>query len=114
MKALSCAVCCLVVIILAGCASSNVTAYQPYQGKIARPDRIIVYDFAATPSELPSEVAIAGQGMTGAPLTPAQLATVRLGNDRRRGPTHGLRGCRKNSDYGGEAGVGLGGELLAA
>ena len=65
------------VFVLAGCASSNVTAYQPYQGKIARPDRIIVYDFVATPSELPPEVAIAGQGATPPPLTAAQLATGR-------------------------------------
>ena len=63
MKALRHAVCCLVVIILTGCASSNVTEYQPYQGKIDRPDRIIVYDFAATPSALPIEVAIAGQDL---------------------------------------------------
>ena len=65
------------VFVLAGCASSNVTAYQPHEGKIARPDRIIVYDFAATPSDLPDEVAIAGQGATPPPLTAAQLATGR-------------------------------------
>ena len=78
MKALSRAAHWLfVVFVVAGCASSNVTAYQPYQGKIARPDRIIVYDFVATPSELPPEVAIAGQGATPPPLTAAQLATGR-------------------------------------
>lgn len=65
------------IVVLAGCASSNVTAYQPYQGKIARPDRIIVYDFAVTPSDLPAEVAIAGQGLASAPQTAAQLATGR-------------------------------------
>src|SRR5512132_4310742 len=70
------------VIVLAGCASSKVTSYQPYQGKIARPGRIIVYDFAATPSELPSEVAIAGQGAAPLPLTAAQLAAGRrLGSE---------------------------------
>ena len=72
----------LLIVILAGCASSSVTAYQSHQGKIARPDRIIVYDFAATPSELPSEVAIAGQGAAPLPLTAAQLATGRrLGSE---------------------------------
>ena len=78
MKALSRAAHWLfVVFVVAGCASSNVIAYQPYQGKIARPDRIIVYDFVATPSELPPEVAIVGQGATPPPLTAAQLATGR-------------------------------------
>lgn len=72
----------LLIVVLTGCASSSVTAYQPYQGNIARPDRIIVYDFAATPSELPSEVAIAGQGAAPLPLTAAQLATGRrLGSE---------------------------------
>ena len=78
MKALSRAAPWLfAVVVLAGCASSNVTAYQPYQGKIDRPDRIIVYDFAVTPSDLPAEVAIAGQGLASAPQTAAQLATGR-------------------------------------
>jgi hypothetical protein len=67
----------LLILVLCGCASSNITAYQPYQGKIDRPDRIIVYDFAATPSELPPEVAIAGQGAAPLPLTAAQFATGR-------------------------------------
>jgi hypothetical protein len=61
------------IIVLTGCASSKVTDYQPYQGKIARPDRIIVYDFAAAPSELPPQVAVAGQGVTIPTLTRAQL-----------------------------------------
>jgi hypothetical protein len=65
------------VIVLAGCASSKVTAYQPYEGKIARPDRIIVYDFAVTPSDLPAEVAVAGEGLPSAPQTATQLATGR-------------------------------------
>ena len=65
------------IFILAGCASSNVTAYQPYEGKIARPDRIIVYDFAVTPSDLPAEVAIAGEGLPSAPQTASQLALGR-------------------------------------
>ena len=60
MNILSTAGTCLLIVILAGCASSSVTAYQPYQGKIDRPDRIIVYDVAATPAELAPEVAVAG------------------------------------------------------
>jgi Domain of unknown function (DUF4410) len=78
MNILSTAGSWLLIVVLTGCASSSVIAYQPYQGKIARPDRIIVYDFAATPSELPSEVAIAAP----LPLTAEQLATGRrLGSE---------------------------------
>jgi hypothetical protein len=67
----------LAVVFLTGCASSTVTGYQPMQGRIDRPDRIIVYDFAPTAAELPPEVAIAGQGAISPPATPVQLAAGR-------------------------------------
>jgi hypothetical protein len=69
--------CLFTFVLLTGCASSKVTGYQPMQGEIDRPDRIIVYDFAATAAELPPEVAIAGQGAVSPPATPAQLAVGR-------------------------------------
>jgi hypothetical protein len=82
MKIFRCASNWLLIVILSGCASSSVTAYQPYQGKIDRPDRIIVYDVAATPAELSPEVAVAGRGAAPLSLTPAQLATARrLGSE---------------------------------
>jgi hypothetical protein len=67
----------VLLALLAGCASSSVMNYRPYEGAIPRPDRIIVYDFAATAAELPPEVAIAGYGATPPPATPAQLAAAR-------------------------------------
>jgi hypothetical protein len=52
----------LVLLFLVGCASSTITARQEYQGeKIARPDHIIIYDFAATSSDMPADSGIAGQ-----------------------------------------------------
>jgi hypothetical protein len=43
------------VVTLAGCASTEVTDRQSYRGgRIARPDRILVHDFAASPSDLPA------------------------------------------------------------
>ncbi len=66
-----------VIAILAGCASSNVSDYRPYHGHIPRPDRILVYDFAAVPSDLPPPVDIAGQGVAAMPLTPVQLTIGR-------------------------------------
>jgi hypothetical protein len=49
--------------LLAGCASTEVTERQILVGddKIARPERIIVYDFSATLADVPTNSAIAGQ-----------------------------------------------------
>ncbi len=56
MKSLSgIATCLFALVLIAGCASTKVTSREEYQGgKIARPDRIIVHDFAATPADIPS------------------------------------------------------------
>jgi hypothetical protein len=67
----------VLIAVLSGCASSEVTDYRPYQGKISRPDRIIVYDIATSPAELPPEVAIAGQGAASPQLTAEQRAVGR-------------------------------------
>ncbi len=50
------------VALLAGCASTKVTARRGYTAdeRLPRPGRIIVYHFAATPGEVPSGAAIAG------------------------------------------------------
>ncbi|MGR9099213.1 MAG: DUF4410 domain-containing protein [Gammaproteobacteria bacterium] len=41
-------------LLTAGCATTSVTNREEYTGeKLARPDRIIVHDFAATPADLP-------------------------------------------------------------
>lgn len=78
MKALCRAACWLVLVsFVSACASSEVTNYQPYQGKMARPDRILVYDVAATAADLRPEVAIAGEGATSPQATPEQLALAR-------------------------------------
>ena len=80
MKLFSRIVLCLFVIAaIIGCASSTITSRQEYQGgKIARPDHIIVYDFAATPADVPAESAIAGQySEHSTPQTAEQIATGR-------------------------------------
>ena len=56
------AACLFALVVLAGCASTSVTARQPYEGeRIARPDRIIVHNFATTPADVPAGSAVAGQ-----------------------------------------------------
>lgn len=45
----------IVSFVLAGCASTKVSSRQePATGKIARPGRILVHDFAATPGDVPA------------------------------------------------------------
>ena len=54
MKPFSCTATCLfALIVVVGCASTDVTERQSSVGeeKIARPDRIIIYDFTTTPAE---------------------------------------------------------------
>jgi hypothetical protein len=62
-----------------GCASTEVTSRQEYQGgKIPRPAHIWVYDFAATPTEVPSESALAGKPIEHpTPQTAEQIAMGR-------------------------------------
>ncbi len=46
---------CLSLVAFVGCASTEVTGRQTYQqDRLPRPDRILVYDFAATSADLPS------------------------------------------------------------
>lgn len=54
--------CALGLALLAGCASSEVTQRQSLaaQEMIDRPGRIIVYDFSATPADIPATAAITG------------------------------------------------------
>lgn len=50
--------CLLVLVVAVGCATTTVTSRDPYVGKrVARPDRIVVYDFVGTPADLPSRSA---------------------------------------------------------
>ena len=69
----------LFVALLVGCASSHVVNRQEYKGgKIARPSHILIYDFAATSADVPTDSAIAGQyGEHGTPQTSEQLAAGR-------------------------------------
>ena len=71
--------CLFALIVVGGCASTEVTERQEYKGgKIPRPNHIWVYDFAATPAEVPAGSALAGQPVEHVtPQTPEQVATGR-------------------------------------
>ena len=64
----------LAVIVVAGCASTEVTERQRYEGaQLARPDRIIVYDFTANPADVPPEFGVRRANRRRATPTPQQL-----------------------------------------
>jgi hypothetical protein len=67
--------CLFALLVVAGCASTEITERQEYKGgKLPRPGHIWVYDFAATPAEIPAESALAGQPTEHAtPQTPEQI-----------------------------------------
>ena len=71
--------CVLAVAVVAGCASTKVSDRQEYTGgKIPRPHHIWVYDFSATPADVPADSALAGQHAEHAtPQTAEQIATGR-------------------------------------
>ena len=59
----------LALLMLAGCASTQVTQQTPMvQPGLPRPNRIWVYNFVANPADMPADASIAGQ--VGAPSTP--------------------------------------------
>ncbi len=80
MKSQSRIVSCLfALVVVAGCASTEVTERHEYTGgKIPRPAHIWVYDFAATPADIPADSALAGQPVEHpTPQTAEQIATGR-------------------------------------
>jgi hypothetical protein len=80
MKAFDRIVLCLLVLaVVAGCASTNVTQQTPMSSPgLARPNQIWVYDFVAAPSDMPADSSLAGQvGVPSTPPTPEEIETGR-------------------------------------
>jgi hypothetical protein len=67
------------LVLVAGCATTKVTSQQSLvTGQIPRPNHILVYDFAATPDDIPSDSPVASQFVPpSTPPTAEQLATGR-------------------------------------
>jgi len=73
MKPFSRAVWSFSLVVLAGCASTEVTERQAYEGeKLARPERIIVHDFTGDPSQVSPESPFAAQLTDAVAPTPEQ------------------------------------------
>ena len=66
------------LVVLAGCASTEVTSRQAYTGPaLPRPGRIIVQDFGATPGDVPADSALAAEAAAATPQTAADLEVGR-------------------------------------
>jgi hypothetical protein len=66
--------CLLVLAIIAGCASTQVSNRKILVNeRIPRPDRILVYRFIADPADVPPDSPLAAQVEPGPPLTAEQL-----------------------------------------
>jgi uncharacterized protein DUF4410 len=68
-----------VLAMLAGCASTTVTQQTPMGSQgLPRPNQIWVYDFIASPADIPADSSIKGEvGAPSKPMTAAQLETGR-------------------------------------
>ena len=71
--------CLFLLLVIAGCGSTKVTSRNELvTGQIPRPGQIWVYDFAATPADVPAESALAGKySEHSTPQTAEQIATGR-------------------------------------
>jgi hypothetical protein len=70
--------CLLALVVMAGCTSTEITERQPYEGaKLARPDRIIVHDFAATPADVHAESTLPSESAGAA--TPQTAEDIEVG-----------------------------------
>src|ERR1700689_3698128 len=76
MKSFSRIVLCLLsLVVVSGCASTNVTQQTPMSSPgLARPNQIWVYNFIADPAEMPANSSISGAGAApSSPPTAQQL-----------------------------------------
>ena len=69
----------LALVVVAGCASTEVTERHEYRGgKLPRPTHIWVYDFAASPADVPRDSPLGSEhGEYQAPQTAEQVALGR-------------------------------------
>src|ERR1700691_399673 len=72
--------CLLSLVILAGCASTNVTHQTPMVAAgLPRPNQIWVYNFVADPADMPANSSIAGE--VGTPSTPPTADEIAQGRE---------------------------------
>jgi hypothetical protein len=81
MKPAVCLVSCLIAIVMVGGCASTKTKVTDREihvtEKVPRPDNILIYDFAATPADVPADSSFAGAATASTPQTPEQIETGR-------------------------------------
>ncbi|MGO9001647.1 MAG: DUF4410 domain-containing protein [Limisphaerales bacterium] len=72
--------CLFALLVATGCASTKVTSQETLvTGQLPWPGNILVYDFAATPADVPADSALAGQpDLDRTPQTDQQIGEGRL------------------------------------
>jgi hypothetical protein len=61
------------VVLVGGCASTKVTDREILvTEKVARPDHILIYDFAATPADVPADSSLAAAATAARPRLPSR------------------------------------------
>ena len=95
MKLIRSSVACFVVLlVVSGCSSTSTTNRQQYQGgELAQPGRILIYDFTANASGVPSESSFAAEhAVSETPPTTQELElTTALGAEIAKQVTEQLR-----------------------
>lgn len=94
--------CLSALLVVAGCASTEVTSRdQAVAGKLPRPATVWVYDFAASPEDVPAESALAGQhSQHTVPQTDEQIKTGRqLGAEIEAELVKLIRGMGMNAQH---------------
>lgn len=71
--------CLFTLLVVSGCASTQITSRQELAtGQLPRPEHILVYNFVATPADVPADSALAGQySEHSTPQSAEQVATGR-------------------------------------
>jgi Domain of unknown function (DUF4410) len=70
--------CLLALVVVAGCASTEVSDRQRYEGPpLPRPDRIIIHDFTANPADVPANSPFAAQLAAAPAPTPEEAELSR-------------------------------------
>ena len=79
LKIITLGACLLAALFATGCASTKVSNQQTLvTGQLPRPGNILVYNFAATPADVPADSALANQpDVDTTPQTPEQIAEGR-------------------------------------
>ena len=67
-------------LLLASCGPTKVKTSEEYTGKLPRPDRILVYDFAVSPDEVKHDTGLSAEIVDAVKGTPKTAAELKIGH----------------------------------